>query len=163
MLPDRLKFLPKVLLGPLPLPILQPALNRIVRATSQHHPEIFSRLGSHAQKTFLINPINLPFAFLLRPDPVSPRMWTARSKRGLSYNASISGSILDLLRLVDGRMDGDAIFFSRELQIEGDTEAIVCLRNALDDVEDSIMEDVATLFGKPGRIALAAFRKVDAK
>lgn len=163
MLPSRLKFLPQILLTPLPLPLFQPALNRIVRATSRRHPEIFSRLGPHAKKTFLINPVNMPFAFLLHPDPDSPRMQAIRSKRKSGYDAGISGSFFDLLRLIDGRMDGDAVFFSRELQIEGDTEAIVCLRNALDDVEGSIAEDVAALFGKPGRIALSVFRKADSK
>ena len=67
---------------------------------------------------------------------------------------------MNLLRLIDGRMDGDAIFFSRALQIEGDTEAIVSLRNALDNIEGSLAESVAGFFGRPGRFGLSLLRKV---
>ncbi len=158
----RFKQLPKVLLAPLPLPLLQPLLNRIVRTTSQRRPEIFLRLGVHARKNFLIDPINLPFVFLLQPNPDAPRMRVYRSKAGLTYHASISGSFFDLLKLIDGRMDGDAIFFSRALRIEGDTEAIVCLRNALDDVDGSIAEDVAGFLGHTGKILLNIIRRITA-
>lgn len=53
-----------------------------------------------------------------------------------------------------------ALFFTRELVIEGDTEAAVCLRNALDDLDGSIADDIADMFGPPGRAALALLRRV---
>ena len=61
--------------------------------------------------------------------------------------------------MVDGQLDGDALFFTRELVVEGDTEAVVCLRNAIDDTEGSIAEDTANLFGFSGRNALKLLRK----
>ena len=61
--------------------------------------------------------------------------------------------------MVDGQLDGDALFFTRKLVVEGDTEAVVCLRNAIDDVEGSIAEDTANLFGFTGRNALKILRK----
>ena len=64
-----------------------------------------------------------------------------------------------LLSLVDGEDDGDAAFFSRDLVIAGNTEAVVSLRNALDDVEGSIAQETADLFGSPGRAVLAALRR----
>ncbi len=73
--------------------------------------------------------------------------------------ARISGRFFDLLRLVDADEDGDALFFSRELLVTGDTEAVVSLRNALDDVDGSIAESVAEMFGAPGRATLTALRK----
>ena len=39
------------------------------------------------------------------------------------------------------------------------TEAVVSLRNALDDIEGSIAQDVADAFGPPGRIALDILRR----
>ena len=60
--------------------------------------------------------------------------------------------------MVDGRLDGDALFFSRDLQVSGDTEAVVSLRNALDDLEGSVADDVAAVFGTPGRFALGGLR-----
>ena len=35
--------------------------------------------------------------------------------------------------MAEGRLDGAALFFSRTLSIEGDMEATLALRNALDD------------------------------
>ena len=62
--------------------------------------------------------------------------------------------------MVDGHLDGDALFFSRELIVEGDTEAVVVLRNALDDLDGSIADDVAAFYGAPGQAALTKFRKI---
>lgn len=63
--------------------------------------------------------------------------------------------------MVDGRYDGDALFFTRDLRVEGDTEAIVCLRNALDDVEGSVADDIAAFFGLPGRKFLEIARRME--
>ena len=49
--------------------------------------------------------------------------------------------------MIDGALDGDALFFSRDLQVSGDTEAVVVLRNALDDVEGSALDSVIAAFG----------------
>lgn len=51
-------------------------------------------------------------------------------------------------------------FFSRDLIVEGDTEAVVCLRNALDDLDGSITDDVARFFGPPGRAGLSCLRRI---
>jgi len=67
------------------------------------------------------------------------------------------------LQLVDADADGDALFFSRDLVISGNTEAVVTLRNALDDVDGSIAEDVADMFGPPGRFALGYLRRAATK
>jgi len=45
------------------------------------------------------------------------------------------------------------------LEITGDTEAVVRLRNALDDVDGSIAEETAAMFGPPGRAILARLRR----
>ena len=64
-----------------------------------------------------------------------------------------------LLELMDSEEDGDAAFFSRDLEVIGDTEAVVRLRNALDDVDGSIAEETAAMFGAPGRAVLARLRR----
>jgi len=120
---------------------------------------MFNRLGPHRQTIFLIEPVNMPFRLLLRPDP-DDLMLRALSYRGTpAHDARVSGRFLDLLRLIDAEEDGDALFFSRELIVDGNTEAIVSLRNALDDVDGSIAERVAGMFGPPGRLALSALRR----
>jgi predicted lipid carrier protein YhbT len=143
---------------PLPLFILQPVLRRLVRGMARRRPEVFARLGMHRHTSYLIDPVNLPFVFLLRPDPVLPVLEAFSRRAAPPHDARISGSFLTLLDMVDGRLDGDALFFSRRLRIEGDVEAVVALRNALDDGQDNAAEDMAGLFGAPGKAALAALR-----
>lgn len=146
-----------------PLFALQPVLGRIVRTIARQRPEVFNRIGPHTHKAFLIDPLNMPFAMMLYPDPHYPRLKAVRRSPALSYDARIAGSFLTLLDMVDGRLDGDALFFTRELLVEGDTEATVCLRNALDDLDGSIADDVAGMFGPPGRAGLTALRKLRAR
>ena len=57
----------------------------------------------------------------------------------------IAGQLSALLGLVHGAVDGDALFFSRDLVIEGDTEAALALRNAVDDAELDLSEEIARL------------------
>lgn len=148
---------------PMPLPLLQPLLRRIVRHTALRRPEIFDRLGAQKNKRYLIDPTNIPFVLLLSPDPTDPVLRAYRRPCPASYDARIGGTLLTLLDMVEGRLDGDALFFTRDLNIEGDTEAVVALRNALDDVEGSIIESAAEALGAPGRLALAALRGIREK
>jgi len=152
--------LPRYILRPLPLFILRPFTRRVVLHIARKFPELFSRLGPGAQKSFLIDPVNMPFVFLLKPDPKVPWMSAYRHEEGLEYDAKIAGSFLNLLRMVDGQRDGDALFFTRDLKVEGDTEAVVCLRNALDDVEGSVAAEIASLYGAPGRAVLSMLRRL---
>lgn len=159
--PAPFQDLPRLLLRPVPMFVFQPILARIARAIAAKHPGLFARLGPHAKKTFVIVPSNLPFVLVLKPDPDRVQFHACRSETEVVADARIGGTFLNLLRLVDGRMDGDAIFFSRDLKVEGDTEAIVSLRNALDDIEGSIAGDVAALFGPPGELGLSLLRRIE--
>ncbi len=148
------RFLP-----PPPLFLLQPILWRVVRRVAELHPSLFDRLGPHRASRFVIDAKGLPFVLVLVPDPDNLSMRAVARNREPACDARIAGGFFDLLGLVDGVSDGDALFFSRDLDISGNTEAVVCLRNALDDVEGSIAGDVAGLFGPPGRAALSALRR----
>lgn len=145
---------------PLPLFLLQPLLRRVVHRIAARHPEMMDRLGPVQSARFLIDPKGLPFTLLLRPDPGDLLLRACSRRTPPPHDAMIAGRFLDLLRLVDADEDGDALFFSRDLVITGDTEAVVTLRNALDDVEDSIATEVAEMFGPPGRAILAMLRRV---
>lgn len=154
------QYAPGLLMAPLPLPLLQPLLRHIAYALVRKRPELFARLGPHQRTRFLIDPTNLPFVLMLQPDRERPVLKALRRWCDVEGDARIAGTVLTLLGMVDGRLDGDALFFTRELIVEGDTEAVVSLRNALDDLERSIADDVAVLFGPAGRIALAAMRQI---
>lgn len=156
------RYLPRLLrliLAPVPLFAIQPVLHKIVHHIAQKRPELFDRIGPHKDKLFLIDPVNLPFAFALRPNPDRLSFRAYRRRNLPQVEARIAGTFLTLLDMVDGQLDGDALFFTRALVVEGDTEAVVCLRNAIDDIEGSIAEDTANLFGFAGRNALKILRK----
>lgn len=154
--------LPRFLLAPLPLPLLQPLLARIVTHVAGSQPVLFSRLGPHKSKRFLIDPENLPFVLLLQPEPENPQLLAYRRGNASVHDAFISGTFLTLLDMIDGRLDGDALFFSRDLAVSGDIEAVVALRNALDDLEGNVVETIAAAFGPfsgPVLLALSALKR----
>lgn len=157
------KLGPVVSRAPVPVFPLQPVLLHLVRGVARRHPEIFDRLGPHTHKRFLIDPVNLPFVFLLRPNPHHPTLTAYRRKDLPACDARMAGTFLTLLDLVDGKLDSDALFFSRALTVEGDTEAVVVLRNALDDLDESVIRDILRSFGPlgaPARFALKALRRL---
>lgn len=158
-----LRHVPALLLAPVPLAFLQPVLNRIATHVARTRPELFDRLGPHAGKRFLIDPSDLPFILVLTPERELPRMTAHRRHERPPHDAAIAGNFFTLLDMIDGSLDGDAMFFSRDLAITGDTEAIVALRNALDDFEGSALDSVVGSFGPlsgPAGLALSGLRAV---
>lgn len=155
--------LPRTVLAPAPLFLLQPVLGRMVRQSLVSHPELWSRLGEAAGKRILIDPLNLPFVLLLRLDPAQPELRAYRRGRHPPHDSRIAASLLTLLDLVDGGTDSDALFFSRELRIEGDTAAVVAMRNALEETEGRLADSVAAGFGPlaaPATGALTLLRAI---
>ncbi len=134
-------------LRPLPLAPLALALDAVARSVASRHGSIFTRLGTHVDKRFLIEPTDLPFVLVLTPRPDNPAISVERSREGIAADARIAGPLAALLGLVHGAYDGDALFFSRDLVIEGDVEAVVALRNALDDAELDLVAEAAAILG----------------
>jgi predicted lipid carrier protein YhbT len=130
----------------LPLMPLQLPLALVLRSLVARHPRIFERLGEHAAKRFGIEPTDLPFAFVLEPRPQAPKVVAVRNLPP-DIPVRIAGPLVGLLGLIDGSYDGDALFFSRELVIEGDVEAVVALRNAIDSEDVDLVADAAALLG----------------
>lgn len=152
--------IPGILARPVPLFILQFVLSRSIAGIAKQHPRIFQRLGKHAAKTFLIDPVDMPFVIVLCPKAERPLIEVKRSYSP-SCDARISGTFIHLLKLVEAENDGDALFFSRDLVVEGDTEAVVALRNAMDDMDGSIVDEAAKTFGRPGVFGLRLARKIE--
>ena len=158
-LQSLLRNVPALLLAPVPLALMQPIFDHIAAHVARTRPELFARLGVHTGKRFLIDPIDLPFVLVLTPDVQRPRLKAHRRNEDPAHEAGIAGTFFNLLDMIDGVLDGDALFFSRDLQVSGDTEAVVALRNALDDFEGSALDSVVSAFGplsKPVGWALSA-------
>jgi len=127
--------------------VLQPALSAAMTAMKRCHPDIFERLADLGEPRYLIDPVDLPFVFLLRPDPKAPTLTAASDAEEVDATAAIRGPLLALIDLLEGRLDGDALFFSRDLVVEGDTEAVVALRNAVDGADIDLLSDVLSVLG----------------
>ena len=152
-----------MLLTPIPLFVLQPILTRMAAHVARTRPELFARLGPHVSKRFLIDPVDLPFVLVLIPDAARPSLNAYRRAQKPPHDAAIAGTFLDLLDMIDGSLDGDALFFSRDLRVSGDTEAVVALRNALDDFEGNVVDSFAGAFGllsAPATLAISALRAI---
>lgn len=150
----------------IPLAAIQPLLAHIASHVARARPELFARLDVHARKRFLIDPTDLPFVFVLSPDNNRPMLRAYRRHEKPAHDASIAGRFVVLLNMIDGVLDGDALFFSRDLRVGGDTEAVVALRNALDDFDGSALDSVVSAFGplaKPTAFAVSALRAMQVK
>ncbi|MBL6945073.1 MAG: SCP2 sterol-binding domain-containing protein [Rhodospirillales bacterium] len=165
-------FSPILLAGflarPLPLFVLQPMLAIALKALRGRHPGLFERLSGMNSPSFLVDPVDLPFAFVLETDPQNVSLVAVSQDQAAQAGttATIRGPLLALIDLMEGRIDGDALFFKRDLAIEGETEAVVALRNAIDDAEIDLISDVLTLFGPletPARLAVNGLGAVFAR
>lgn len=144
-------------LTPMPPALLQPALSAAMATIRRRHPDVFERMEGYGDPVFLIDPIDLPYVFILTPERHAPRVSVRRTCPAEDVDAVIRGPLLSLLDMLEGRIDGDAMFFSRDLVIEGDTEVVVALRNAVDGAEIDLTADILSLFGPfsgPARAAV---------
>jgi predicted lipid carrier protein YhbT len=133
------------LLPPFAAAPLGPLLTLSLRSLARRRPGLFERLGEHATAHYLIDPTDLPFAFRVVPDGTASQVRVIgkndpgksdTSKRDTApCDVTIRGPILMLLGILDGTLDGDALFFHRTISVSGRTEAVVALRNAIEDAE----------------------------
>ncbi len=140
---------------PLPARASQPALDLIVSTLKRRHPGAFQRLAELPDAEVLVDAVDLPMAFVLQLGSSGVRLSLTR-RDSLAPAAVIRGTLANLLDLLEGRTDGDALFFSRDLVIEGDTAAVVALRNAVDGEDIDLAADVAGFLGPFGRLLAPA-------
>ncbi len=166
LLPPGLGELAGAVLKPLPLAPLQPPLDLAFSVMRRRHPAIFERLAELGDCLFVIDPVDLPLVFMLRPGGTTPGLKIARNAEGATATATIRGPLPLLIDLLEGRLDGDALFFTRELTVIGDTEAVVMLRNAVDSDEVDVLGDLLSVFGPlagPARSATESAVKITAR
>lgn len=121
------------------------ALTATLRRLARRRPDLFERLGAARSACIVIAPSELPVCFRLSPSGADGRVRVTRSDDREIAAARISGPLLTLLALFDGGDDADSAFFSRRIQIDGDTEAVVALHNTLEAAELTL----ADLLGLP--------------
>jgi O2-independent ubiquinone biosynthesis accessory factor UbiT len=148
MTTPALPCLPRALaltLRPLPLAPISLVLTKLARQLTYRHPGLQRRLGAHANCRFLLDLTDMPFLLLLEPGTSAPRV-TAHARRDVPvHDASIAGLTAAFLGMMHGSLDADALFFSRDLVIGGDTAAGLALRNAIDDAELDLAVELGIL------------------
>lgn len=131
---------------------LGPFLTVSLRALARRRPQVFERLGEHRRARYLIDPTDLPFAFCVVPDGTAAVVRMVFRSSEAPSDVAIRGPILTLLGILEGTLDGDALFFHRAISVTGKTEAVVALRNAIEDAELR-PSDLLGLPGAFGRVA----------
>lgn len=156
-------FSPILLIGlalrPLPLAPLQAMLALVTRAMTRRHPQVFARLQSLGGAVIAIDASDLPYLFEFRPNAPGDKLRLVPRDQDIAAIATIRGPLAALLALLQGRCDGDALFFSRTLTIEGDTASVLTLRNAIDSAEIDLPADIAAAFGRGGPVIARLLRR----
>jgi len=150
--PANEAFSPLLIAGlltrPLPPAPLEYLLRHIARRIQRNHPAILDRLQPLAGRIFLIRPTDLPYEIILTIGENQVDFSLGTETRPLpDADVVISGSLPELVDMMDGRQDGDGLFFSRSLTVTGDTEALLTLRNAVDSDEVNLEQEIFDLLG----------------
>lgn len=127
---------------------VQAVLTGALRRLGRERPELFERLGPFRRAGIVISPTDLPVAFRLVPDGVRGMVRVVRKDDPAPRAAEISAPLAVLLSLLDGGTDADSAFFSRRVRVQGGTETVIALHNALEAAELT----PADVLGLPGPI-----------
>ncbi|MCF1494471.1 SCP2 domain-containing protein [Agrobacterium vitis] len=138
----------------LPLFVIQRAVNLVFAQVMSRHPALLDRLGEHAAKRYGFSPADLPLSFVVEPS--RPAIIVTRAMLPAETDAAIEGPLYLLLALLEGKYDADALFFSRDLSVTGDMEAMLALRNALDDCDIDLPLDLGAMAGPFGPLVTRA-------
>lgn len=144
-----------------PLSAIQVFARKAFADVLDHHPRLLDRMGPHANQTFAFVPTDVPLAFVVTPG--ARKLGVLRFPAQIIADATISAPLVLLLALLEGKADGDAAFFARGIEVEGDMEAIVAARNALDDAAIDLPSELAPKRGplhRPLELGLQRLRTI---
>jgi predicted lipid carrier protein YhbT len=127
--------------------LLGHALTALLRRIALRKPAILTRLGQYGTARFLIDVRDAPVLMVIAP--AAQQIVVSRRSAAPAHDAAIRGDLAAFLSMLHGSEDGDALFFSGTLEVSGDTSAVLALRNALDDAELDLTEELAAITGEP--------------
>ncbi len=146
----------------IPPRILEGAVTVLMRRIERNHARLFMRLTDMDAASIGIDPLDLPHKFILRLG-AGGVLLSVVTQTPPPVTANIKGTLAALLDLLEGKSDGDALFFSRDIILTGDTSAIVALRNILDGTNIHVIEEVLSMSGplsKPMRVLLSGAERL---
>jgi predicted lipid carrier protein YhbT len=149
-------LLARAFIGAAPRPALNLGAAALLAAMGRNHPHLFAVLAECRQTRVLVELSDPPRRFLLQYGGGAPMLRVADGESDVAADAELKGGLEAMMALLEARVDGDALFFTRELTVSGDTAAVVTLRNILDRETISVLEEASSLFGPLRRMARAA-------
>lgn len=146
----------------MPEALLSKIAGDVFGAVLAAHPAIVDRLGDHAARRFDFVAADMDLRFRISPARRSIRLYRGAGSLPPEgeADAAVEGPLHLLLLLAEGGADADALFFSRDLAVTGDMEALLALRNALDDGRIDIPASLSGLAGPFGGLAERLARHV---
>ena len=139
-------ILARAFIAATPPPVLDLGAAALLRAMARNHPDLFRVLAERRRTVILVELTDLPRRFLLQFGEGAPSLRLTGASAS-EAGASVKGSLEALMALFEGRVDSDALFFTREIVVAGDTSAVVALRNILDREPISVLAEAASLLG----------------
>jgi predicted lipid carrier protein YhbT len=147
----------------LPLPLVERLARLAFQQVLTRHPGLLERLDGHMAKRFGFVATDIDVAFIVCPGARSVQVMRGKAMPGTGLrapHATVRGPLRVLLSLLEGSADGDAEFFVRALTVTGDMEAVLALRNALDDADIDLPTDLGALAGPFSPLAIHVGRAV---
>jgi O2-independent ubiquinone biosynthesis accessory factor UbiT len=127
-------------------------IDALMQRMRRRHPRLFENLERLDSAVVWIEPSDVPHRFRLAYGHGEVLLVVADGEDRVC-DACIKGNLDALLNMLEGRIDGDKLFFSRDIEISGDTGVIVALRNTLDREIIDLLDDVTSLLGPFARPA----------
>jgi O2-independent ubiquinone biosynthesis accessory factor UbiT len=149
-------LLARAFIGAAPRPALDLGAAALLAAMGRNHPRLFAVLAEQRQTRIVVELTDPPRRFLLQYGGGAPKLRVVDGKGDVAADAELKGGLEAMMALLEARVDGDALFFTRELTVGGDTAAVVTLRNILDRETISLLDEASSLFGPLRRAARAA-------
>ena len=144
---QRSRPLAAATLSLIPSPVLARLTILLNRAMRRRHPKLVANFARLDPAVVHVFPNDLPHRFAIEFGGGKMDVRVLRDDAPKPPDAEIRGNLMALIDLLEGRIDGDAMFFSREIEITGSTAVIVAVRNTLDREEIVITDEIAAMFG----------------
>ena len=149
-------LLARAFVGAAPKPALDLGAAALLAAMRRNHPDLFGRLDACKRTRILVELSDPPRRFLLQYGDGGAALRVADEAGEVAADATLKGGLEAMIALLEARVDGDALFFTRELTLSGDAAAVVTLRNILDRETINLIDEASSLFGPLRRMARAA-------
>ncbi len=131
------------------------------RSIRRRHPDLIHAFARLEPAVVHVELVDLPMRFAIAFGCGRMDLRLLRGTATAPPDATIRGGLDALIDLLEGRIDGDTLFFARKLQITGSTAVIVAVRNTLDREEISVRDEIAASFGPLQTPARGIARRVD--